>query len=220
MTYKKWEQEDYDLLQAMCENEYTNAEMALELGRSIDSVALKKSRLGLQTKSSKGGRPKEYTKEQLIKIMRSAPEICYNYFNSKESGLPAATTYREYFGSWTAALSAAGVRPTENTPKGRSVQKPDKPTTLYIVEFEDFYKIGITQQTVHQRLGGRYPVYTIRYTKDYPTLHEAKQEEAKLLDSIKHNKYIPTNFPVEGRGFTECFKMPKNEFEDFLQKML
>jgi hypothetical protein len=151
--------------------------------------------------------------------MQEAPEVCYNYFNSANSGVPPATTYRKYFGTWTAALEAAGVVAKE-AGGGRNVQKEDKVTLLYLVEFEDFYKIGITQQTVDQRLGGRYPAYKILCTKEFNTLAEAKRVEARLLTEVKHKQYIPTNFPAEGRGFTECFKMTKSEFEEFFQKML
>lgn len=214
MQYKKWTDEDNETIRVLSEAGFTAREIAAEMECSEDTVKRKKSILNIRTKSSRGGRPKEYTKEQLVTIMQSAPICTYDYFNSKESGLPSATTYRKYFGSWTAALEAAGV--SANT----SVLKDSKPTNLYVVEFEDFCKLGITQQTVHQRLGGRYPSYTIRYTKEYATLHEAKQEETRLLELVKHHKHIPTNFPAEGRGFTECFQMPKNEFEEFLQNLL
>lgn len=158
MQYKKWTDEDNETIRVLSEAGFTAREIASEMECSEDTVKRKKSVLNIRTKSNRGGRPEEYTKEQLITIMQTAPVCTYDYFNSKESGLPSATTYRKYFGSWTAALEAAGISP--NT----SVLKEDKPTTLYIVEFEDFYKIGITQQTVPQRLGGRYPAYTIRYT--------------------------------------------------------
>lgn len=222
---KKYTDEDKELVRLLLEQGMNIYEVSAETDVPTGTVQGWKSKWGIKRKN---GYKELYkgtvgeVQERLIKLMQEAPEISYNYFNSKESNVPPATAYRKYFGSWTAALDAAGVTSTktEGYKVGTSTQRHDKLTTLYLVEFEDFYKIGITQQTVHQRLGGRYPVYTIRYTKEYPTLHEAKREETRLLELVKYNKYIPTNFPAEGRGFTECFQMPKNEFEDFLQNLL
>lgn len=148
---------------------------------------------------SKPGRKPKYTKERLIEIMKAAPIVTYDYFNSKDSGLPAATTYRKYFGSWAEALAAAGIE------QANSVMKTNKPTKVYLVEFEGFYKIGITQQTVKQRLGGRYPAYKIILELEFDTLAEAKQIEKAWLEAVKPYKYTPNNFPAEGRGATECF---------------
>jgi len=150
---------------------------------------------------SKGGRKPKYTKEQLIEIMKNAPIVTYDYFNSKDSGMPAATTYRRYFGSWSAALEAAGIE------QSSSVMKPNKPTKVYLVEFDGFYKVGITQQTVKQRLGGRYPDYKIILELEFDNLQEAKKVETSWLEAVKHCKFVPTNFPLEGRGFTECFTL-------------
>lgn len=137
--------------------------------------------------------------ERLIKIMQEAPVVTYTYFNSKDSGTPAATTYRKYFGSWDNALSAAGIT-------NSCTMKPGKPTRIYLVEFEGFYKIGITQQTVHERLGGRYPPYKVIIDIE-TTLEEAKNIEKDWLKTVKPFQFIPTTFPSEGRGFTECFKI-------------
>ena len=157
----------------------------------------------------------EEVQQRLIKLMQEAPEVTYNYFNSATSGVPAATTYRKYFGSWEAALQAAGVERV--TSRGNI---DNKLTKVYLVDFGDFYKIGITQQTVHQRLGGRYPPYTILTTKEFSTLFEARILEKELLSLVSKYKYVPSNFPVEGRGFTECFKMIKSELEVVLNKLL
>lgn len=150
---------------------------------------------------SKGGRKPKYTKEQLIEIMRAAPKVTYDYFNSKDNDLPAATTYRRYFGSWAAALEAAGIE------QANSVMKADRPTKVYLVEFDGFYKIGITQQTVKQRLGGRYPQYELVLELEFDNLESAKEIEKTWLDTVKPFKIVPTNFPAEGRGFTECFTL-------------
>lgn len=149
----------------------------------------------------KSGRKPKYTKEQLIEIMRAAPVVTYDYFNSKDNDLPAATTYRRYFGSWSAALEAAGIQ------QNNSVMKSDKATRVYLVEFDGFYKVGITQQTVKQRLGGRYPEYKVIMELEFEDLSQAKEVEKSWLETVADYRYVPTNFPTEGRGFTECFAL-------------
>ena len=217
--YKHWTQEEDQFIEACNSQGWTAKEIAAELERSEGSVIARRNRLGI---AGRNGCPKKYTRQELINIMRSAPEISYEYFNSKESGLPAATTYRQYFGSWTAALEAAGVQttghnrseqdkdPPDNEEPSRSLkysQKPDKPTKVYLVEFDGFYKIGITQQTINQRLGGRYPPYKVVLTLEFEDLRSAKQVEQNWLKAVADYKFVPDNFPEEGRGFTECFKL-------------
>lgn len=215
MTYKKWTDEDHQLIICMSEAGFTAREIAVELECSEDTVKYKKSKLGISTRNNSykpkyhntktggnygGGRPKKYTKEQLIEIMKSAPIHTYDYFNSKGSGLPAGTTYRAYFGSWEAALKAAGLEPNQPT------MKEDVQTTVYLLDFGDFYKIGITQQPLNKRLGSRYPLYQVVLTIEAP-LKEARLIEKQWLENVKEYKYIPDNFPTEGGGHTECFKL-------------
>lgn len=196
--YKQWTEEE-DQFIAVCTNQgWTAKEIATELDRSTSSVIARRNRLGLKGAT---GCPKKYTKEELIRLMKSAPIVTYDYFNSKESGLPSATIYRSYFGSWSAALEAAGIE------QANSVMKMDKPTKVYLVEFDGFYKVGITQQTIKQRLGGRYPDYRIVLELEFNNLREAKEVENSWLEAVKSYKFIPSNFPSEGRGFTECFKL-------------
>jgi len=196
--YKHWTIEEDQLVEVCNSKGWTAKEIAAELDRSEGSVKARRKLLGLI--GPKGG-PKKYTKEQLIKLLQDAPVKTYDYLNSKESGLPAATTYRQYFGSWNAALEAAGIH------VNNCVQKPDKPTRLYLVEFDGFYKIGITQQTINQRLGGRYPPYNIVLTLEFENLDEARSVEKSWLEAVADYRYVPTNFPTEGRGFTECFAL-------------
>ena len=217
----KWVEEDKELAKLLLEQGMTVQQVSNEIDIPFGTINNWKLKWGIKHKNSY----KEiYTgtvgevQERLIELMRAAPEISYSYFNSADSPVPPATTYRKYFGSWSAAMVAAGV---SNSPKvSVGVQKAGKCTTLYLVEFEDFYKIGITQQTVHQRLGGRYPRYKILAEKVFDTPYLAKVEEKRLLQLVKPYKYIPTNFPVEGRGFTECFKISKTQLEAFFQDLL
>lgn len=198
----KWSEEDKQLVV-----EFSNQGMGLdEIAAEMEITRQEVSYLRARTKYSSLNSYKdlyngtiEEVQQRLIKIMQGATKVTYTYFNSKDSGTPAATTYRKYFGSWENALEAAGVSSV-------SALKEDRSTTVYLVEFEGFYKVGITQQTVHQRLGGRYPMYEIVMQIEC-SLKEAKEIETTWLKNVKHLQYIPPTFPVEGRGFTECFKI-------------
>jgi hypothetical protein len=211
----KWSEEDKEVARLLLEQGLLPREVSAEINIPENTINGWKVSWFIRSKRSYKelyqGTVGE-VQQRLIKIMREAPEVSYNYFNSSSSNVPPATAYRKYFGSWSAALEAAGVAATG--------QKQDKQTTLYLVEFDGFYKIGITQQTVDQRLGGRYPPYKVIGTIKFESLSEAKQEEKRLLTLIKEYKYIPTDFPVEGRGFTECFKVSKNKLEEIFVKLL
>lgn len=212
MYKSKWSDDDKNLVAEFTKQGYSLEEIAAEMEITRDEVKY----LRQCTKSSSRRSNRELLKgsleevqARLIKIMQDSPIIGYAYFNSKDSGTPAATTYRKYFGSWENALRAAGRHTNENA--GNDVinkfsMKPDRPTTVYLVEFDGFYKIGITQQMIAQRLGGRYPPYNIVMQID-TSLEEAKAIEKTWLENVKHLQYIPTSFPAEGRGFTECFKV-------------
>lgn len=208
MKYKKWTEEDHELIKIMSEAGYTAREIATELDCSENTIKHKKVVLGISTRANSykskdcggsSGLPPQYTKEQLIKWMQEAPLHTYDYFNSKESSVPSATTYRRYFGSWQAALEAAGIQPN------KSSMDCTRPTKVYLVDFGDFYKVGITQQTLKQRFKNNYPKYEVVLEID-TTYEEAKAIEKQWLEAVKQFKYIPDSFPIEGRGFTECFK--------------
>lgn len=198
MKYKKWTTEEDEFIAVANEAGWKAKDIAVELDRSLDSVLQRRNRLGIVGIS---GVADKYTKEELIRFLKEAPIKTYEYFNSASSGTPAATTYRKYFGSWEAALAAAGVDSNNCT------MKEDLPTTLYLVEFkEGFFKIGITQRDIKIRLDNRYPDYSIvlSITMD---LAEARKVEREWLDSVLQYKFIPTNFPKEARGSGECFKI-------------
>ena len=196
-----WTQEDKDCAKLLSESGMTAREVGVETGIPSGTIVGWRKGWGISTKNNYKGLYKgtvEEVQARLIKIMQEAPIVSYMAFNSKDSGTPAATTYRKYFGSWENALTAAGV-------SNSCSLKSDRATIVYLVEFDGFYKVGITQQTVAQRLQA-HPQYTI-VMQIQGTLEEAKRIEAQWLDNIKHLKYIPTTFPAEGRGFTECFKV-------------
>ena len=77
----------------------------------------------------------------------------------------------------------------------------NKPTILYLVKFDNFYKIGITQKSIKERLYGA-PEYTII---DFITtdLEFAFEMESAIKKSV--TAFIPEATWFERNGKTECF---------------
>lgn len=140
---------------------------------------------------------KTYNDEELINILKGVDNPSYNLFNSNNA-YPSGTTYANRFGSWNAAMELAGK------PIGTNSLKEGVKTLVYLVEFEGFYKIGITQQEVSSRLSG-YPKYEVLLTIQCETLAEAKSIETTWLHNVKKYKFISSTFP-RNKGATECFK--------------
>jgi transposase len=194
--YKHWTVEEEDFIKICTEQGWTAKEIAYELDRSEGSVIARRNRMGIK---GRNGAPKKYTKEELLELLRNAPIKTYEYLNSKESKLPAATTYRSYFGSWQNALTEAGI-------ENNFIMNPTKTTTVYLVEFDGFYKVGITQRPISKRLDSRYPKYEVVMSID-TTLEQAREIEKTWLEAVKSYKYVPDCFPKEHGGHTECFKL-------------
>lgn len=51
----------------------------------------------------------------------------------------------------------------------------------------------------------KHPPYEIILYLEFGTLKEALKLEKLWLSNVEHLKFIPDNFPKEGRGKTECF---------------
>lgn len=219
MSRNLWSEEEIELLKIFSEQGMTAREISKEIDRPLGSVNTKIVSLGL--KRTKNSYKDLYTgsvgevQQRLIELMQNSPIITYEYFNRASSNVPPATTYRKYFGSWAKAMEAAGVVTTNPEVKestsgkgegsSKFCQKEDKPTKVYLLDFGDFYKVGITQQTIKQRFSGKYPPYTVLLSLEM-SLAEAKELERQWLKVVKPYQFIPSNFPAEGRGFTECFK--------------
>lgn len=204
---KSWTIEEEELIKMFVAYGLNSVEISFELDTTEYQVYKKRKLMGLVSPKV---RTKKYVdlykgtedevRNRLIVLMQEAPRVSADYFNSKDSDVPVAATYKKYFGSWGNALIAAGISPPI------CAMKADRPTVVYLVDFGDFYKIGITQQGIHQRLGSRYPKYEV-LIQITTSLSEARSIEATWLSNVSHLKFIPTNFPIEGRGYTECFKL-------------
>lgn len=204
MARVTWDTDTIEFMRACLEQNWTAKELAAELGCSEDTIKKKKVELGLSGIVKRGARNdwgvKKYTDEELLDILRTSDNKTYAYFTRGGKGLPAAATYVNRFGSWGKALELAGL------PPNKCSMLEDRRTKLYLLDFGDFYKVGITQQNIKDRFGGGYPNYTTIMVLEYDNLADAKAKEEEWLSNVSQYAYVPENFPKEGRGFTECFK--------------
>lgn len=198
----KWAEEDKELVKLWSELGWTAKEIGEELNRSEKSVSHCRTKLGIRVR-------RQYSDKELLDILRNSENTgSVHFMYTKE--LPSVDTYQRHFGSWNKALEAAGI------PLNTSSMQPNKPTTFYLIEFDGFYKIGITQQiSLQKRFSkSKYPQYKVlfKHTGDFEFVQDT---EKYLLAYLEDYKYQPPNFG----GFTECFKMSKNDTEHFLEKL-
>lgn len=142
-------------------------------------------------------KPRSYTDEELLSILRESGTPTYNHF-IQSNDLPSAVTYRNRFGSWAKALELAGIERNSNS------LIPSKSTLVYLLEFDGFYKVGITQQSIKERFLG-YPKYEVILTLNC-SLEEARKIEREWLANTQPYRFYGTGFP-RCNGATECFKM-------------
>lgn len=92
----------------------------------------------------------------------------------------------------------------------------NKPTIVYLLQFEGFYKVGVTQQKITYRFAGA-PSYTVVDFIEVD-LEEALQFEKELKRAVKPMQYIAEHPWFERNGKTECFKTEKQltAFEELL----
>ena len=203
MARVTWDTDTIKFMRTCLEQNWTAKELAVELGCSEDTIKKKKVQLGLSGIVKRGARNnwgvKKYTDEELLEILRTSENKTYAYFTRGGKGLPAAATYVNRFGSWGNTLKLAGLPPNKCT------MLQDRRTKVYLLDFGDFYKIGITQQSLCDRFAG-YPEYSIIVLLEYDNLVDAVTKEKEWLNNVSQYAYVPESFPKEGRGFTECFK--------------
>lgn len=212
-----WSDDDLEYLNTNYSTK-TVKELATALTRTPEAIRLKLNRLNLKAKEdTKGPKPGskyirgvnrgvnrgvKYTDEYLLDIIKSLPHTGRDWYNiNKHADWPSASTIATRFGSWTNALLKAGRNINIGT------QKKDKATKVYLIKFDTFYKVGITQQEIKARFSG-YPKYEIILVKE-TTLDNAKYIEKEILNLVQEYSYEPECFPKEGRGFTECFIAPR-----------
>ena len=178
----------------------TYKSIAQELGCSTGAASTKGYEL------IQAGRLEKYKKihpsrEELIEIIQQyqSRDACPGFYMS---------SINKEFGSWSAGLKAAGL-----SSKIGGLFDSTKPTTLYLLKFDEFYKIGITQRKIEQRFRGA-PNYSVldQYCSD---LDEILSLEREILSKVE--RFQPKDRWFERNGKTECFLFPFDPtFEDLI----
>jgi len=208
MGYFKWtEQTDQQLIELRLEK-VPLTRCATILGVTYDAVKhrasklIKDGKLSCTPLNERRVAPKIYTVQNLLDYVRQyvSNDACPNDIKHQ---------VRKQFGSWGAALEAAGL--TGNIGGKMDL---DKPTTLYLLDFGEFKKVGITQRELKQRFTGA-PAYTVLDTVT-TTLEQAVEFETAVLNTVKSRQFVPADLYFERRGKTECFIGCETQLEQLL----
>jgi hypothetical protein len=192
---KHWTLEEENKLKELKAKGMKLKDIAVELGRTYQAVATRSKRLN---PIHKGGNP-SWTQDEVALLYQD-----YDY-NELEQLLPKS---RRAIMSKCEKLGISKRFPGSN--KSVGTMYTDKVTTLYLVDFGSFKKVGITQVDLE-----------IRFKQDKPfkildkielDLDEAKYFEEEILRNMR-------GFRVLGdirRGFGECFDYNCTQLEDLL----
>ena len=184
-----WTEERLQQVIEMRNNKMSYAYIAKELDCTLDSAKHIGSRLIKDGRLRRGKDIKKYSREELLEVVKE--------YKSKDScPMKYIGSINVEFGSWSQALSAAGMRSRVG-----GIMDSTKPTTLYLLDFGEFYKVGITQRELKKRFSGA-PKYEIidLYCSD---LDHIAALEKEILSKVK--KIQPEDPWFYRRGKTECF---------------
>ena len=193
-----WTKENDQQLISLHQAKTSIREIAKQLNRTEPAIKgrvqkfIKEGLLVGKTQKAK----RHFTSEELLKFVEEYRS--YEALKRASSGnpnLPNPKTIQERFGSWGEARKLAGVYSHVGT------LQPHWPTILYLIKFDGFYKVGITQRTVRERFWG-YPEYELIDEVLYPDLESAYETEQEILSKVKLYEAIE----LSGKGKTECFK--------------
>lgn len=202
---KGWSMQEVKTLTDLKEKGVSFSEIAQILNRSKKSVECKYYHISQgKVTADSFGRAKVYnhTKDEMLAIVakyRTRDNMSANRLETE----PSTRTIERYFGSWSNATKLAGV---ESSSYGLKI---DAPTILYLVDFYEFKKVGVTQRTVVQRFLGL--EYKLLDQVTFDTLNEALEFEKEILSKV--DLYDPGPSFV---GRTECFKGDFVLLEDYL----
>lgn len=198
-----WQPEDDKTLISCRNSGLSVKQIAIRLNRSDHAIEMRISRLrdkGLIDSKLNSARNVKFSNEDIISYIQKYPNIrLYELESSININMPSLYSIISTFGSWSAATEAAGIE------IAKSGLKRHKDTILYLVYFpdEDFYKVGITQQSVNARLRGYSPFKIVDFVV-FDNLADSEYYESIALANVV--PFIPSTF---GAGKTECFKYNK-----------
>lgn len=195
-----WTKDDDELLITARDNNVPYKLIAQELGRTRSACETRGYhfiKLGIIKKDP----PLIATRDELLDFVRKyvVNDACPN----RERHL-----IRKEFGGWTQALAAAGL--TQNC---GGLFNYSKQATLYLLKFDGFYKIGVTQRDLSERTK-RFPDHIVldTYCSDLDEILSLEKEILSKVERVRANhKGLTRN------GETECFLSPDiKSLEDLL----
>lgn len=179
-----WSEQDTKFL-INNKDKYTLEELATKLNRSVSAIQVKLTRLS----DSLVDKRRTWSEEELEAM------ICF-------SGEHTIKELTELFpGKSKESISHFLRKHNLSYKPGKlgGCMQEGKPTTLYLVNFGKFFKLGITQQTLTKRLKA-YPQYTIEWEISDITLEKAKELRSDILKDME--LFTPDNWINNN---IECF---------------
>lgn len=205
------EEEELEFIRLRQENK-DNKEIATLLNKTHDSVKKKASEFlnaGIIEGISRKGKYKTGPRTKLDLPRDTLLGIVKEYVSAEACPTHYLSNIRRVFGTWTKALEEAGISGNIGGNMTR-----DRLTSVYLLVFDGFYKIGLTQQQIKSRFSGA-PTYTVLDVL-VTDLDNALYLEKELKKTIKRIQYIAEHPWFERNGKTECFKtdQPIRQLED------
>jgi len=104
--------------------------------------------------------------------------------------------------NWFAEQGGYCARYFDENPEERN-----RTGVLYLIRFssptEEFYKIGITTQSVKHRFHWGYTAYNLDVIAEHHmSIYDAWVKEQHIINAFKDQRYVPT---IKIGGYTECF---------------
>ncbi len=193
-----WTKENDQQLISLHQAKTSIRELAKQLNRSEPAIKARVQKFikeGILT-GKKTVAKRHFTSEELLAAVKEyRSHDALKRASSGNPDIPNPKTVQERFGSWGEARKLADVY--EST----GVMQPHWPTILYLIKFDGFYKVGITQRTVRERFWG-YPEYELIDEVLYPDLESAYETEQEILSKVS----LYEAAELSGKGKTECFK--------------
>ena len=193
MIKKPWTKLEEEYLVNARHNGVSYSEIAKELKRSTTSVLMKGSRL--MTESMRTRDNIRWSTDEVHKLISMHNEgFCNKEIATALNRTDTAVRHH------LAKLAKQGLIANPSNSLDGS-----KETTVYLLHFveEDFYKIGLTQQSIQARFSG-YPKFSLLDSVVLEDLDSARDLEAELLSKIE--PYTPSCFGKHHSGKSECFK--------------
>lgn len=192
---KHWTPEEEKLLIEGKLNKVPLAEIAIQLGRSLEAVRTRSKRVNHQLGTAKKN------------LIWEDDEILLLYEDLDYDELEAILPYTKR--AIKSQCEKRGI-PKRFGKISTGTMYLDKPTTLYLVDFGEFKKVGVTQVSLEERFK-QDDKFIVLDTIEL-SLDEALEFENQILKNMRPYRVIGT----VRRGFNECFIYDCSSLEEIL----